>query len=135
MSRGLTLVELVLAIFLAGVIGMPVGLLISEHLRSALHAQRSGAAMQLARAELERLESLNNFFAPDLALGTSVLPAYQGYPYDLTRAVTCEAGNCTTTGVTTHGLKRIRITVTPAGSAESLVTLTTYRTKHVAFGS
>ena len=134
MSRGMTLMELVIAVALAGIIGVPLGLLLSEHLRAAYETRQSSIAVQLARAELERLDSLNDFFAPDLALGTTVLPAYQGYAYDLQREVTCQAGNCTKTAANSQGIKRIRVTVTPAGSAARAISLTSDRTKHVAFG-
>ena len=135
MTRGLTLIELVIAVLVAGIIGAPVGLLVSEQLRAALSSRDAGAALPLARAELERVDSLNNFFAPDLALGTTVLANYRGFPYDLRREVTCEAGNCVNPSLGSQGIKRIRITVTRAGSAERLVGLTSSRTKHVAFGS
>ena len=126
--------ELVIAVALVGIIGVPLGLLLSEHLRAAYATRESSIAVQLARAELERLDSLNDFFAPDLTVGTTVLPAYQGTSYDLAREVTCLAGNCTKTEEKSEGMKRIRVTVTPSGSSTTLVRLTTDRTKHVYFG-
>jgi len=129
---GLTLVELVLTVGLAGILGIPTGLLLSEHLRAAVTSRDSTVAMGLARAETEQLDSLNNFFA--LPLGTVTIANYQGYPYNLTRTITCQAGNCTSGSSNSQGVKRIVVTVTKAGSTAPLARMTTYRTKHVLFG-
>ena len=135
MRRGLTLVELVVTIALAGIIGIPTGLLVSEQLRLAIGSQDSNVAMQLGRTEMERLDSLNDFFAqPDLDVGTTTLLDYQGYPYTLTRVVSCQAGDCIDSGIQVQGIKRIEIRVTRSGSTEPLARLISYRTKHVQFG-
>ena len=148
MSRGLTLVELVITISLAAILGIPVGLLLSEHLTSALGARDVTVATNLARREMEYVDSLNDnasgpFFSS--ALGGAVVPtttdflSYQGYPYTLRRTVTCLLGNCTSTSLSSQGVKRITVTVyKPSATdpfAQLLATLITYRTKHVAFGS
>ena len=135
MKHGVTLVELVLTIGLAGILGIPTGLLLGEHLNVSLRTRDSNLATQLARYEMERLDSLNNFFASDLAVGTTVLPTYQGYPYTLTRTVSCQVGNCTSTSTTSQGVKRIQIAVTKPGSTEPLANLISYRAKCVCFGS
>ncbi|PIQ83224.1 MAG: hypothetical protein COV75_08825 [Candidatus Omnitrophica bacterium CG11_big_fil_rev_8_21_14_0_20_63_9] len=144
-TRGLTLVELVIAIALAGLLGVPIGMLVSEQLRSAIQARDHSVAMNLARAEMERLDSLNNFCHADLNVTGLSPPALVGYwpGYDLTRIVTCAAGNCASQspGVchpptnTRNGLKRVDLRVTRTGSGELAASLTTYRTKYVLFGS
>ena len=137
MKHGVTLVELVLAIGLAGILGIPTGLLLGEHLNASLRTRDSNLATQLARYEMERLDSLNNFFAtPDLTVGPPiVIPNYQGYAYTLTRTVTCQVGNCTSTSTTSQGIKRIQIAVTKSDSTEPLANLISYRAKCVCFGS
>ena len=144
MSRGLTLVELVITISLAAILGIPVGLLLSEHLTSALGARDVTVATNLARREMEYVDSLNDnasgpFFSSALVVTTWDFPSYQGYPYTLRRVVTCLLGNCTSTSLTSQGVKRITVTVyKPSATdpfAQLLATLITYRTKHVAFGS
>jgi len=138
--RGLTLVELVITIVLAALIGVPVGLLVSEHLGGALRARDEVLGMSLARRELERLDSFDNFFHSDLALGTPPDQLnYAGTPYTLRSTVDCIEGNCTTTATSSQGVKRITVRVfrPNAGdpAATLLATLVTYRTKHVAFGT
>lgn len=133
--RGLTLIELVLTIALAGILAVPTGLLLTEHLREAMSSRDSTFALQLARAEVERLESFNNFFkSPELNIGSTLMPNYQGYPYDVTRAVTCQVGNCVSAALNSQGVKRIDIVVTQAGSLQPQARLISYRTKHVSFG-
>lgn len=135
MRRGLTLVELVLTISLAAIIGVPVGFILSEHLRGALWARDAAVAMCLARQEMERLDSLNNFFAsPDLSVGTTS-GTVSGFPsYTRTVTIICLVGNCTNTGTNSQGVKQITIVVTKTGPGDTLATLVSYRTKHVFFG-
>ena len=141
MTRGLTMVELALTIGLLGIIGIPTGLLLGEHLRAALTSQDSTMAMQLARYEMESLDSFNNFFTspaincPGGGSRTTIIPFYQGYPYDLTRQVSCLLGDCCSTATDQQGVKRIQVTVTKSGSGDSLARLISYRTKCVCFGS
>ncbi len=139
---GLTLVELVITISLAAIISIPVGLLLSEHLSGVMRSRDVTVAMNLARYEVERLESLNNFCHTDLTVnspaGTTINP-YQGYPYGLTRIVWCQTGDCTSNCASppsnaANGVKRIEIRVTKSGSTAILASLVTYRTKFVLFG-
>ena len=132
MTRGLTLVELVLTITLAAILGVSSGLLVSEELRGMLTARDQMVAMGLARAELERLESLNDFFAIATQAPT-VVPGFTAYTRAVT--VTCMfSSNCTDTALDSQGVKQIDVTVTKTGILGSLASLTTYRTKHVAYG-
>jgi len=131
MTRGMTLVELVLTIALAAIVGVPTGILVSEQLRGVLTARDQVVAMGLARAELERLESLNDFFAITTQAPAAV-PGFAAYTRAVT--VTCEAGNCTNTNFDSQGIKQIDVTVTKTGIAGSLASLTTYRAKHVSYG-
>jgi type II secretory pathway pseudopilin PulG len=152
----MTLVELIITIALAAILGIPAGILLSEHLGAALRARDFSVAMSLARAEMERLDSLvngadsdtANFCTTDLALGAVGPTAIAGYPqYSLTRTVSCQtpssscacscSGSCGTGSPTNarNDIKRIEIRVTSSGSGESLASLATYRTKYVLFGS
>ncbi|MBI3996885.1 MAG: type II secretion system protein [Candidatus Omnitrophica bacterium] len=141
MTRALTLIELVITISLAAILGTATGILIGEHLTGSLRARDATVAMNLARLELERIDSLNNFFVtPDLSSPTTVtIPNYQGYPYTLVRTVDCPFGDCVSTSVSVQGVKRIRITVYKPSASNPLETLVascvTYRTKHVFFGT
>lgn len=152
--RGLTLVELVLAIGLAGILGIPTGLLLSQHLRAVLTARDSTVAIQLARYKMEQLDSLNNFFATDLDPGatmagkSTITPNYLGYPYDLGVVVSClqAVTNCTSTSTTTQAVKKIVITVATSVGPDAvarpaistwrpLARLLSSRTKCVCFGT
>ena len=143
-GRGLTLVELVITICLAAIISIPVGILLSEHLTAALRARDYTVAMDLARYEMEQLDSLNDFCHSDLNVnspsGTTIDP-YQGYPYALTRTIWCQAGDCTSNCSASppipnanNGVKRLEIRMRKSGSSETLASLITYRTKYVIFG-
>lgn len=143
-SRGLTLVELVITISLSAILSIPVGILLSEHLNAALRARDATVAMSLARAEMERLDSLNDFCHADLNVnspsGTTTDP-YQGYPYAMTRIIWCQTGDCTSNCSVpppppnaNNGVKRVEIRMRKSGSSETSASLITYRTKYVLFG-
>jgi prepilin-type N-terminal cleavage/methylation domain-containing protein len=143
MMRGLTLIELVVTISLAGIIGIPVGILLSEHISGSLRARDYTVAMSLARREMETLDSFNNFCHASLNIipGGTLFDPYQGTSYALRRTVVCQAGgsNCTsacdpTPATTDNAVKRIMIVVTKSGLTEPLASVVTYRTKYVRFG-
>lgn len=136
MNRGLTLLELVITLTLAGILAVPIGLLLGEQVHQAVSSQETNPALQLARYEMERLDSLNNFFEnPDLSIGSTTQTNFLGTSYDMTRTVSCIVGNCTSGSFNSQGVKLIEVTVTKSGATEPSVALTTYRTKHVSFGS
>ena len=132
MRRGLTLVELVLTIALAGILGIPTGLLLVEHVRLGMQAQDSMRATQLARYEMEWLDAANDFFALG-SLGPVV--NYQSSPYTMTRTVVCLEGDCVSALTSTFGVRQITVTITKPDTGAVLAQMITYRTKHVAFGS
>ncbi len=146
---GLSLIELVITISLAAILGIPVGIILSRQLQAAMNVRDAVVAMSLARDEMERLESLdsatgldnaNGFCHSQLAIpGSSVLPGYwTGYPYDMQRLVACQVGdcsnNCASPNNAQNGVKRIEIRVTRTGSGQLMASLVTYRTKYVRYG-
>lgn len=135
MTAGVTLVELVVSLSLIGLLGLPTGRLIVEYLGQGVGVQDTFAAMQWARHEMERLDSLDDFFAPDLAIGAVVMPEYQGSPYTLTRTVTCATGDCVDPAQGSEGVKRIDIRASRGETSPTLAELTSYRTKHVDYGA
>ena len=133
MSRGITLVELVVTIALSAILAVPLGRLLSQYFNGALEARDATTAMGLARGEMERLDGLNNFFDAGLNVGTrpATVTGFSGYA--LTIVVTCAFGDCTVSAA--QGVKRVEVTVTrPAVPAAPLARLVTYRTKNVFFG-
>lgn len=140
-SRGFTLIELVLALTLTAVLSIPAALLVTQTLRAALQARDMMTGLSLARAELERLDALNNFFDTDLLLtcpsGTAVTTTmlnYNATPYDVLRTVSCQSGNCCTNAINSQGLMRIEVTVRRNGTTQTVCRLRTYRAKNVYFG-
>jgi len=125
------LVELIITISLSAILGVPVGILLSEHLNAALRARDAAVAMSLARTEMERLDSLNDFFA----IASQAAAPVAGFPaYTQSVTMTCFLGDCTNTGTGSQGVKQINIVVTKTGATNPLATIVTYRTKHVFFG-
>ena len=146
-QMGLTLVELVITISLAGIIGVPVGIILSRQLDSALRARDYAVAMSLARAAMEQVDSASDL--PAFCNLNSTVPApVSGYPaYTVERVVACQTTgstcNCGCSGAcgtvagaasARNDIKRIEIRLTKSGSGERLATLVTYRTKYVLFG-
>ncbi len=133
-NRGLTLVEVIITITIAAIVSSPIGIILGRQLDSAMRARDVNVATVLARQELERLDSLNNFFVtPDLDVGTRSA-AVPGYPYTRTITVTCLEGNCASAATSSQGVKQITMVVTKTGVASTLARLIAYRTKHVSFG-
>lgn len=140
---GLTLVELVITISLSAIIGVPVGILLSEHVGGALRARDYVVALNLARAEMEQLDSLGDNFC---SISTTGPTPISGYPaYTLERVVSCQTSGsscaCSCTGgcggapsSARNDIKRIEVRVTKSDSTDRLATLVTYRTKYVLFG-
>ena len=152
-SFGLTLVELILTIALAGILGAPLGIMLGEHLNGSLRATDRAVAMSLARWELERLDSLesttspgrdnlNGFCHPDLTVNVpaGVLATSPNPAYTITRIVACQANDCASNCASSptnarNGVKRIEIQIRRAGTANVIASLVTYRMKYVLFGS
>ena len=154
--RGLSLIELIVTISLAAILGVPVGILVSEHLGATMRARDATVAMTLARREMEQLDdfnsaslsSFNNFCHANLNLtgagGVSV--ASPNPAYAITRIVLCQTPTsscaCSCSGICLTGapssarndIKRIEVQVKRSGSSELLASLVTYRTKYVSFG-
>lgn len=136
--RGFSLVELILVIILSAILGIPVAMLISEQIRLSLRARDASMAMSLARMELERLESLNNFCHADLNIASTTMASYAGQPFTLFRNVVCQFGNCAsncaTPSNTNNGVKRIDITVARTGTTEIVATVQAYKAKYMLNG-
>ena len=136
MTRGLTLVELIITISLTAIIGVPAGILLSRQIGAAIDTRDYTVAMSLARYEMERLDSFNDVYHADLFVTnspvTTTIVNYLGYPYTLERTVDCLTGDCTNGN---FNVKRVDVTVRKTGSISPLATLTTYRTQNVLFGS
>ncbi|MBU9889168.1 MAG: prepilin-type N-terminal cleavage/methylation domain-containing protein [Candidatus Omnitrophica bacterium] len=123
LRRGVTLVELVMAIAILAAIAIPMGLMIAEQVRGMMTASDLAAAGNLARYEMEKL---NNLPFESIASGSSVYP---GYVYDVSRTVT------TTEGAAGAALKDITVTVNRPGEATPLTTLYSSIADNVTYSS
>ena len=135
MTRGVTLVELIITIALTAIIGVPVGFILSEHLRGALRARDDTVAMSLARQEMERFDTFNttsDFISTIITQPAAPVPGFPAYTREVT--VTCLLGDCLDPDIAIQGVKQITIVVTKTGPGDVLATLVNYRTKHVFFG-
>ncbi len=110
-SKGVTLVELVVAIVILVLISIPTGLMIAEQIQGMAASSDMTVAGNLARYEMEKL---NNLLFASITSGSS---AYPGYAYDVARTVV------TTTGGNGALLKDITITVSRTGDPTAIVTL------------
>ncbi|MDD5560675.1 MAG: type II secretion system protein [Candidatus Omnitrophica bacterium] len=124
-KRAFTLIELIMAIVVLGIIALPISITLSKHVQSVFVSQDYSTALNLARLDME--EALNTDYN---SLGNAYFSNYQGYDYNLSRIVTYAQGNFWTS----ESLKLVTISVTKAGSATVLVTLKTYIAKNVTLG-
>jgi prepilin-type N-terminal cleavage/methylation domain-containing protein len=124
-KRGFTLVELIMAIVVVGIISIPISLSLGQHIRSAAVSEENSTAINLGRFEMELV---NNLAYASINSVTSA--NYQGYPYDVVRTVSYAQGS----GATPESLKKIAVDVKKSGSADILVSLVTYIAANVLYG-
>ena len=120
-----TLIELIMAIVVVGIIALPVSITLSKQVQSVFISQDYTMALNLARSDMEQV--LNTAYS---GINSAYFNHYQGYDYDLTRTVTYVQGNFWSA----ESLKLVTVSVTKAGSAAVLVTLKSYIAKNVTVG-
>lgn len=124
-KRGFTLVELIMAIIVVGIISIPISLSLGQHIRSAAVSQDYSTAINLGRFEMELV---NNLAYANINSLTSA--NYQGYSYDVVRTVSYAQGS----GATPESLKKITVDVKKSGSTTVLVSFVTYVAANVSYG-
>lgn len=119
LNKGFTLIEMITAIVLIGIIMIPVALMAIEYVRSIAYADNLTMAANLGRREMGIVNNLN-YTDPTLADGyNNTTQNYAGYNFDLKRMVNYVAG-------TANNLKRVRVMIYPHGSTGQLIELITY---------
>jgi len=127
LKSGLTLIELIMAIVLIGIIMVPAGLMCGEYIRGLAYSEDLGVAEGLAMTEMAKINNLAYGHAT-LADGyDNTTSSYEGYDLDLRREVDYVAGS-------SNNLKKVVVTVYEGGTVSTLVSLTTY-VADVTFGS
>lgn len=122
-NRGVTLVELVMAIVVLALISIPMGLMIRSQIQGMMAGTDLTIAGNLARLEIERLQNLP--FA-DILSGTT---SYPGYAYDISRTVVTTAGGGGAI------LKDITVTVSPSGSPSPAIEMYSSIVNNVTYAS
>lgn len=125
-SRGVTLIELVMAMVILGLVAIPMGAMIGAQIQGMMTSADLTAAGNLGRLEMERLHNLL-YTDADLDVGTTPLPNYQGSLYNLTRTVAE-----TTSGL--EAMKNVTLTVQRAGTTPVLVRFDNTFCKNVSDG-
>jgi prepilin-type N-terminal cleavage/methylation domain-containing protein len=123
--KGFTLIELVMTIMVVGIMAVPLSLLVSQHTQSVFQSADFTAALNLARAEMEKV---NNTAYANIV--SASFPNYQGYNYDLNRTVAYVQGSA----ATAESLKQVTVSVTEHADAAVLLSLVTYVVKNVSYG-
>jgi prepilin-type N-terminal cleavage/methylation domain-containing protein len=124
-KRAFTLIELVMTIVVVGIIAVPVSLLLFQHMESTLQSGDVSIALNLGRFEMEKV---NN--TPYASIVSASFSNYEGYNYNVTRAITYVQGNDSSS----ESLKQVRVTVTKSGEAAVLVSLVTYIARNISYG-
>jgi prepilin-type N-terminal cleavage/methylation domain-containing protein len=123
--KGFSLIELIMTIVVVSIVAIPLSLLISQHVESAIQSEDYAMAVNLARFEMEKVNNMNYTSIVDASFSN-----YQGYNYDVTRTVTYAQGN----GSSTESLKQIEVTVRKSATGSDMVRLVTYIAKNVNYG-
>jgi len=124
-KRGFTLIEIIMAIVLLGIISVILGLFVAQQVQAVARADDYTLAFNLARAEIEIVNNLSYANITDLTT-----PDYAGYTgYTMYRTVTFVFG-----GPVGESLKQAVVQIRRTGGMENLATLTTYIANNVSFG-
>jgi prepilin-type N-terminal cleavage/methylation domain-containing protein len=124
-KAGFTLVELIMAIVVVGIVSVPLSLLLSQHIESTFQSEDLTIATNLARFEMEKVNNLAY-----ASIVNATFSNYEGYGYDLTRTFAYAQGS----GLSTESLKKVTVQVRKSGSAAVLVSLISYIAKNISYG-
>jgi Na+/phosphate symporter len=113
-----------MTIIVAGIVAVPLSLLLARQIQSVFQSEDFTAAYDLARFDMEVVNNL-----PYAGINSATTSSYQGYPYTVTRTVAYAHG----TGASAESTKKVTIQVTRSGSAAVIVKLVTYITKNVSY--
>ncbi len=126
--KSFTIIELIMVIIIMGIVLIPLGIMSMDFTREIVYSRDSGTAEGLVKVEMAKV---NNLAFADLTLNNgydNTVSNYEGYPYDLRRRVNYANSP-------TNTLKRVQVTVYPAGNTTApLVNAITY-VANVSFGA
>lgn len=118
-NKGFTLIELITAVVLLGIIVVPLAIMAVEFTRSTVTSRNLMVATGLTRLEMSKVNNLD-YADASLADGyDSTTSGYEGHQYDVRRRVNYVADS-------ENNLKKVDINVYPAGESDFLIGLVTY---------
>jgi prepilin-type N-terminal cleavage/methylation domain-containing protein len=125
--KGFTLIEILITILIWGILIIPIAMMTQEHIVGAATAADITAGYNLARLEMSKINNLS-YADPTLADGYYNTAAdYQGYKYDLNRAVSYVPDS-------SNNLKRVTVVIYGSGTPRQAASLVTY-VANVAVGA
>jgi len=129
-NRGISLIELIMAIVIGGIIFLSVSLTYKQIYESIADNIIISRAVKLSEREFS---IIYNIPYGDITLANGynhITNNYGNSGLNLRRTVSYEAG----TDVSAQSMKRIAVTIYKTGSSEVFMRLVTIRTKNVRFG-
>lgn len=126
---GLTLIELIMTIVVVSILGIPLALLLREHIEGAFQSQDDTMAVNFARLEME---TVKNMSYDNILIGNFISsnPIYSQYGFEAEIRVRYIQGS----GSTPERLKEIRVNVRKLGDPTVLFSLVTYLARNVNYG-
>jgi len=122
--KGFTLIELIMAIVVVGIVALPISITLSKHVQSVFQSQDITMAINLAKFDLAQVNNTSY-----TSIASASISNYQGYGYNLTRTVSYVNGS----SFSSESTKKITVQVTKSGSPEVLAKLVTYVSRNIRY--
>lgn len=127
-QKGMTLIELIIAIVLLAIVILPTAKLFQQSVETMNYTSGKAMANNLLRNEIS---IINNLLFTDITLADSydnTTANYEGYGYSLRRQVNIVAG-------TGNAIKRVIVTVSNSSTLAVVAQAATYVAQNVSFGA
>ncbi len=122
--KGFTLIELIMAIVVVGIVALPISITLAKHVQSVFQSQDITMATNLAKFDLAQVNNTSY-----TGIASASISNYEGYGYNLTRTVSYVNGSFSSSEST----KKITVQVTKSGSPEVLAKLVTYVSRNIRY--
>lgn len=122
-KRGFTLIELVMTIVVAGIIAVPLSLMIFKQVEGTFLSEDIAVCNNLLRFQMEKVNNLSFSSIADTAISN-----FEGFDYDLAQTVS------TISHAGSERLKQVNVVLTRAGTAKTVVSGSTYISDNIDYG-